>query len=105
MNCSVAYFGGPREPPPFDFFFIYVKIMFYEIFKKKVEKSLKSPLSKFSGYAPQWFRMLKNRTKREKMKRLTSITKIFNLRTSGFRYLSLNLFEPLDVFFEVINWL
>ena len=26
--------------------------MFYQIFKKKLEKSLKSPPSKFSGYAP-----------------------------------------------------
>ena len=33
-----------------------------------------------------------------------SITKIINLITPGFRFLSPNLFMPLDAFFEVINY-
>ena len=53
----------------------------------------------------QWFRILKNRTKREKNEKFISIAKIINLKTSGFRFLSRNLFAPLDVFLEVINCL
>ena len=41
--------------------------------------------------------------KKGKNEKFTSITKIINLRTSGFRFLSPNLFMPLDIFFEVIN--
>ena len=40
-----------------------------------------------------------------KNEEFTSIAKIINLATSGFRFLSPNLFVPLDVFLELINWL
>ena len=45
----------------------------------------------------------KKSDKKGKNEKFTSITKIINLRTSGFRFLSPNLFVPLDVFLEVIN--
>ena len=40
-----------------------------------------------------------------KNEKFISITKIINLKNLGFRFLSLNLFVPLDVFLEVINCL
>ena len=46
---------------------------------------------------------VKKSDKKGKNEKFTSITKIINLRTSGFRFLSPNLFMPLDIFFEVIN--
>ena len=45
----------------------------------------------------------KKSDKKGKNEKFTSITKMINLRTSGFRFLSPNLFMPLDIFFEVIN--
>ena len=45
---TVVYLGGgPRGPGPPSIFFIYVKIIFYQIFQKKIEKSLKGLLQNF----------------------------------------------------------
>ena len=53
-NQSVAYLGGGPGGlgPPSIFFYIGKNYVLSNISKKKVEKSLKGPPSKISGYAP-----------------------------------------------------